>query len=193
MASDPQWHDLLTPGLPGWMMAGDGGFRAVAEGVIETSGGSGLLWYAAEAFDDFVIEIEWRLAHPDDNSGLFLRIPPLTHDVAPAIAHGYEVQIDDRGFDPERQQENSALHRSGAIYRLAPAPVLLSGPVGTWNRFRVTALGRSIAVDLNGRQASRLDDAARRMQGHVALQAHHEGSAVQFRNLRIAPRPAQDH
>jgi hypothetical protein len=186
------WRDLLTSDLAGWTMAGDGGFRALADGVIESCGGSGLLWYAAEAFDDFVIETEWRLTHADDNSGLFLRIPPLTHDIAPAIDHGYEVQIDDRGFDPERQQENSALHRSGAIYRLAPAPMLLSGPVGTWNHFRVTVLGRSIVVAHNGRQASRLDHADRGMHGHVALQAHHEGSAVQFRNLRIAPLRAQD-
>ncbi|HKG01031.1 MAG TPA: DUF1080 domain-containing protein, partial [Xanthobacteraceae bacterium] len=116
-----------------------------------------------------------------------LRSPPLFDDDGPAVEKGYEVQIDDRGFDPESQAIGSALHRTGAIYKLAPAVALLSAPVGAWNRFRIAARGRLITVELNGSEASRLEHGSRALSGHVALQAHHEGSAVQFRDLRIAP------
>src|SRR5437763_5860919 len=66
--------NLLTPvHLPGWRMAGGGGFRAVSDGVIESFGGPGLFWYANDVFDNFVLTIEWRLNSLHDNSGVFLR------------------------------------------------------------------------------------------------------------------------
>jgi Domain of Unknown Function (DUF1080) len=114
MAEPAAWRSLLTADLRGWRMAGLGGFHAIADGTIESYGGPGLLWYAAATFDDFVVELDWRLIHPDDNSGLFLRIPPLADDIQLAIDQGYEVQIDDRAYDPDAQTTDSALHRTGA-------------------------------------------------------------------------------
>ena len=181
-------RDLLARDLAGWRMAGAGGFCWTAEGALESYGGTGLLWYAAEAFADFVLEVSWRLTNDDDNSGVFLRIPPLDDDIGPAVERGYEVQIDDRGVDPVLKRLDSPLHRTGALYRLAPAPRLLPRPVGDWNLFRIAALGPMIRVELNGSEASRLDRADRERRGHIALQCHHDGSAVQFREVRIAVR-----
>ncbi|WP_230534077.1 3-keto-disaccharide hydrolase [Microvirga roseola] len=182
---------LLAPDLAGWRMAGPGGFRQIAEGVIESHGGSGLFWYANESFDDFVLTVDWRTTGQEDNSGVFLRSPPLLDNPQPAIERGYEVQIDDRGLDPERNVLNSPLYRTGALYKLAPAFRRNSTPVGVWNAFEVTASGSCISVDLNGENISRLEDASREMRGHIGLQCHHEGSAVQFRNLSVTPLTAQ--
>lgn len=180
------YRNLLND-MQGWRMAGPGGFRAISEGVVESRGGSGLFWYAREAFEDFLLSVEWRLARADDNSGVFLRCPPLSDDPRPAIDHGYEVQIDDRGFDPERQATGSPLHLTGAIYRLAPATRLLSRETGLWNAFEVSAIGSAITVRLNGQEASKLAPATRTPRGHIGLQNHHEGSAVRFRNLHVLP------
>jgi hypothetical protein len=106
---------LLNPDLAGWQMAGPGGFSRRDDGAIESYGGSGILWYADAAFSDFLLRVAWRLTGSDDNSGVFLRIPPLERDVQPAIDQGYEVQIDDRGFDPETGRLGSMLHLTGAI------------------------------------------------------------------------------
>jgi hypothetical protein len=178
------FNDLLTPTLEGWRMAGKGGFAWTGDGV-ESRGGSGLLWYAQEAFGDFILTVDWRLARGDDNSGVFLRIPPLNGDIAPAIAEGYEVQIDDRGWDPAARRTGSAQHLSGAVYRLAPAMGLASHGIGQWNSFTVLARGPEVCVRLNGVWVAKLAHGARRASGHIALQAHHEGSAVRFRNLRV--------
>ncbi len=183
----PGFRDLLTPELIGWRVAGRGGFRWMPPGVLESFGGPGLFWYANETFDDFILDVSWRALHPDDNSGVFLRSPPLHDTPAPAIAQGYEVQIDDRGFDPQTRCTGSALHLTGAVYRLAPAVAGLSHPVGEWNRFVITACARTITVMLNGAPAARLENADRARSGHVALQCHHEGSAVQFRHVAIKP------
>jgi hypothetical protein len=181
----PRIREPLTPDLAGWRMAGPGGFRRVSDGVIESYGGSGLFWYADEVFENFLLAVEWRLSRADDNSGVFLRVPPLTDSPQPAIERGYEVQIDDRGLDPERHVLDSPLHLTGAIYQLAPAMRRCSRPVGQWNLFEVNANGPTIAVKLNGEDVCRLDNASREACGHIGLQNHHQGSAVQFRALRI--------
>jgi hypothetical protein len=171
---------------PGWRMAGPGGVRLLSDGILETYGGPGLCWYATEAFDDFRLWVEWRIGKPEDNSGVFVRIPPLSDSPRPGIERGYEVQIDDRGWDPERRTAGSPLHLSGAIYRLAPALRSCSRPTGEWNRFEIAARGPDITVRLNGEDVAALHNAAREPRGHVALQCHHDGSAVQFRDLRLA-------
>jgi hypothetical protein len=180
-------RSLLVPGLAGWHMAGAGGFRA-AEAAVESFGGPGLLWYADEVFTDFVLALEWRTTTAEDNSGVFIRCPALRDgDIRPAIAEGYEVQIDERGLDPESGQSDSPLHLTGAIYRLAPAAARASWPMGAWNLFEITAQGGDLSVALNGVEVSRLTGGTRRRSGHLALQAHHDGSAVQFRRVEIAP------
>jgi len=165
-------------------MAGHGGFRTLDGGVIESFGGPGLFWYAERAFADFTLSVEWRLHDLDDNSGIVLRCPPPGDEPQPAIDEGYEVQIDDRGFDPQSRSTGSPLHLTGAVYTLAPAAPH-SNPVGMWNAFEVCAEGPSITVALNGHATSRLEHGTRRRSGHIGLQAHHRGSAVQFRNLSI--------
>jgi hypothetical protein len=182
----PLFQRPLKFDLAVWRMAGAGGFCMQPDGAIESYGGSGILWYPHEVFQDFALSVEWRITRSEDNSGVFLRFPPLADSPQPAIEQGYEVQIDDRGFDPDRQLLGSPLHLTGAIYRLAPALRRPSRGVGEWNLFEITAREATIAVILNREEVSRLEDASRAPRGHIGFQNHHDGSTVQFRNLRVA-------
>jgi hypothetical protein len=178
--------DLLAD-LGGWRRAGEGCFVAEGDGV-RSDGGPGLFWYARRDFADFALQVEWRSHAITDNSGVFIRTPPLDADWRPAVDQGYEIQIDDRGYDPATERTGSALHLTGAIYRLTPAIALVSRPVGVWNSFRIVADGPTIAVVLNGIETARLArDLGRRRRGHIALQCHHPGSRVEFRRLLIEP------
>lgn len=85
---EPEPLSLFDADLADWLMAGPGGFRSAGQGVIESWGGSGLLWYRAKAFADFVLTIEWRITGEEDNSGIFIRIPALKANIGPAIEHG---------------------------------------------------------------------------------------------------------
>jgi hypothetical protein len=177
---------LLKPNLEGWRMAGKGSFVSTDTGAVESRGGSGLFWYADAVFQDFVLRVDWRVLAPEDNSGVFVRCPSLQgDDLTPAIERAYEIQIDERGVDPEKGVLGSALHVTGAIYKLAPATSRASHPVGTWNRFDIRADGPTIDVTLNGTSVARVENGTRDRRGHVALQAHHEGSRVQFRDLQV--------
>jgi len=143
-------------------------------------------------FTDFVLRVDWRASFPDDNSGVFIRFPALgnndpANDWKPAADQGYEIQIDDTGKNPDVTPNTfgDPLHITGAVYKLAPATILASKPLGQWNSYEITAQGNVITVLLNGQQVSQLANANRSPQGYIGLQNHHFGSRVQFRNIRL--------
>ena len=183
---------LGSGGLAGWQMAGAGGFIELGANIIETVDGIGLLWFTRQQFANFVLRLDWRASSPDDNSGVFIRIPALgnadpANDWKPAVAQGYEIQIDDTGKNPDVTPNTfgDPLHLTGSVYQLAPATTLASQPVGQWNSYEITAQATTITVVLNGQQVSQLVNANRLPKGYIGLQNHHAGSRVQFRNLRI--------
>lgn len=168
-----------------WRVAGMGGFRPAADGMVESEGGPGIYWHTGLALDDFILRIEWQASSKEDNSGVFLRFPPLV-DWQLAVERGYEVQIDDRGRDPGSGLLHQPLHQTGAIYGLAPARLVASRDLGEWNLFEVEVRGPQIAVTLNGEAVARLDrDVGRPRRGHLGLQSHDPRSRVRFRNLCI--------
>ncbi|HWC10135.1 MAG TPA: family 16 glycoside hydrolase [Acidimicrobiales bacterium] len=125
-----------------WHKAGPGPF-VLQDGLLiaQPGGDHSVLFYAAEAFDDFVVRLQFRLSGPVDsfgkaigNSGVFLRFRyPHTQwaDVNQqepraggnpawvAAATGFEVQIDEQGRDFFFDK-----HRTGAIYDVPTGQVV---------------------------------------------------------------------
>ena len=189
---EPGFSVVGNGGLDGWQMAGFGGFMELGANIIESVDGIGLLWYTRQQFADFVLRVDWRASNADDNSGVFLRFPALSrsdpaNDWKLAVDQGYEIQIDDTGKNPDVNPNTfgDPLHRTGAVYKLAPATTLASLPVGQWNTFEIEAKGKNMTVTLNGVIVSSLKNGNRPLKGHLGLQNHHFGSRVQFRNIRI--------
>lgn len=163
--------------LCGWTMVGPGSFK-IADGVLETNGGMGLLWFDRMKFRDFELELEFRLTGPKDNSGVFVRFPRAPRSAWDAVNDGYEVQICDAGAEKTR---------TGCIYGFEDCSKLASKPIGEWNRMRIAVTGQRYVVELNGEQVceyggSRGDD------GYVGLQNHAAGEVVQFRGIRARER-----
>ncbi len=189
----PGFHRVGNGSLAGWQMAGSGGFIELGANIIESVDGIGLLWFTEEEFDNFLLHVEWRASDITDNSGVFIRFPALgnrdpANDWRLAVDKGYEIQIDDRGINPDAGTSNDPLHQTGAIYKIAAASHVASRPVGQWNAFDIEARGREILVRLNGDLVSQLTaDGSRPTKGHIGLQNHHPGSRVQFRNIQIEP------
>ncbi len=187
--TEPGFAPLGNGGLAGWQMAGNGGFIEIGGGIIESAGGIGLLWFTKDQFDDFILRVDFRLSSPTDNSGVFIRFPALAksdpaNDWKPAVTEGYEIQIDNTGFNPGTKTFDDPLHKTGAIYTLAPSNAVMPA-IGLWNTYEIEAIGQKITVRLNGQQVSRLKNANRSAKGYVGLQNHHVGSKVQFKRLRI--------
>src|SRR5262249_19594420 len=158
----------------GWQMSGSGGFMQVYD-ILESVGGPGLLWYTREAFSDFVLELEWQYANRTDNSGVFIRVPNLSssnpNDWTPAIDQSYEIQIDPRGYNSEKNSENDPLRSTGAIYNInAPSRVDVAKGPWQWNKFVIEAVGNHIKVTLNDVLVNEFTDPdPRSLRGHIAL------------------------
>lgn len=170
----------------GWNHYGPGYFDLDPEtGVLTSHGGMGLLWYAAQEYGDFVVELEFKTADVRANSGVFVRVPemPTSDDY---IYHSFEIQID---------QVSEGIHSMGGVYDAeAPSKGAARAP-GEWNHYRITFQGNRITVVLNGEQVvdweaeprGKIRDFAPR--GYIGLQNHDDGSIVQFRNILVKALP----
>jgi hypothetical protein len=167
---------------------------------VHGDAGLGVLFYDDPAlFGDFELRLQWKafVAPPGSgeataNSGVFLRAPRpgATLDDASFYDRAIEVQIDDSGFDGARRRFGSPLHRTGAVYKHAPARCRAQkapsrdGEPGAWNEYRITARGRRVRVELNGRLSSEGEvPAGLAGSGFIGLQ-YHTGK-VQFRTIRV--------
>jgi len=193
---------LFTGARQGWQMSGGGDFLTLFGSILEARpNGLGLLWYTREVFRNFVLKVDWLFFNPTtgapsvqpttDNSGVLIRFPALNasapaNDWQLASNKGYEIQIDDMGYNPDNKSFNDALHQTGAVYALAPSTVLASKPAGQWNTFEIEATAASINVKLNGQLVTNYAIPAntlRAPEGHIGLQCH--TGNVQFQNVMI--------
>jgi hypothetical protein len=186
-ASANAWRGFRQSELPaGWQIVDGALTRAAAGGDIITK----------EQFDNFELELEWKVA-PGGNSGVFFHVAEDTMKYV--WQTGPEMQVLDNqrhadGKDPKTSAgSNFALH----------APTRdVSKPAGEWNRARLVVNGPNVEHWLNGEkiveyelwsddwkhrvQASKFKDMPRyglMRTGHIALQDH--GDWVAFRNIRI--------
>ncbi|MGB7294508.1 MAG: DUF1080 domain-containing protein [Candidatus Aminicenantales bacterium] len=141
----------------------------------------GLFWYSAKKYRDFVLELDFKCAQENTNSGIFIRVPDVpTSDNY--IYHSFEVQIFDAG---------EGVHRTAAIYD-AEAPTRgVSTPTGEWNHLKIICQGRRVRVELNRTEVldwemeprGKVRDFA--AEGYIGLQNHDSISPVYFRNIFI--------
>src|SRR5262245_8028989 len=211
--------------LSGWTAPeGDGGHWKVVDGAIDYDAGSEAkgdknLWSERE-YRDFVLRLDWRLKQaPFLNKNIPYILPDGTHarDV-----HGKELKLPLPDADSGVFLRGNGDYQvniwcwpigSGEMYTLRTRrdtpPDLRAAvtprhqadrPVGEWNHFEITAIGKTVKVVLNGTAVvpgATIPDLPEK--GRLALQHHgsknKEGewtgppSLVQFRNIRIKELP----
>lgn len=160
--------------LEGWKHVGPGGFKVV-NGVLQSYGGMGLLWYSKKKFRDFVLRVEWRVNKKSANSGVFLRFPNPPRTPMTAVNEGYEVQIADT---------NGPKRNTGSIFDFKAATKVASKPPGQWNMFEITVVGQKYTVVLNGEKVNEFVG-ERGREGYIGLQNHDADSIVSYRRIEI--------
>lgn len=224
---------LITDGKvnPAWAQVGWGGFT-IDDGALRTAcdeRGMGLLFYKPEKFGNCQIRIVYRCEKPKTNAGIFVRIDdgiarrigeksPEVHrnekgklskemliKVMEAsekhlggwypVHHGYEVQIMD---------DSDPLHRTGAIYSLAPAAPVPKKPQTEWRTMIITLAGERVTVEVDGKHLSTFDPNAadnpprklwteplrepkRPTHGYIGLQNHDPGDVVWYQEVSVRP------
>jgi hypothetical protein len=91
-----------------------------------------------------------------------------------AVSRGYEIQIDDSGYNPDTNTSGDPAHETGAIYAIQALSTLSSNPIGQWNTYRIRAQADKLNVWLNGTHVITdfVVDNVRPRKGHIGLQNH---------------------
>jgi hypothetical protein len=182
--------------LDGWFVVNRMGPGFLVENgllVCPREGGQKLM--TDSQYANFVFRFEFRL-EPDANNGIGIRAPRNGH----TATQGMEIQIFDDNGPANAQAKLRPEQYHGSIYDVLAARRGFLKKAGEWNRQEISALGRRIAIRLNGETILDADlDSIRdpgvlakhpglgRTSGHIALLGHQ--SRIEFRNLRIKALP----
>jgi len=192
LSPDPDPGDF-EPAFPqetisGWTHRGGGDF-SFAGGTLVAADGPGHL-FSDETHRDIEIRTLVRAVEPEQtgasrpgNGGIYFRTVPRPGN-PDSWPLGYEAQIDNHDPRPT--------HYTGCIYDMAGTPH--GGPItrdGAWFDYRIVAVGDRVRTWINGRPMA---DAAldRFDEGHVAIQTHHPGNRIEFRDFRWRTPDASD-
>ena len=159
--------------LDGWQATGANQWT-VANGIL-TSPKSGANLYTVRNFDDFKLNVEFRIP-PGSNSGIYLR-------------GRYEVQIiDSKGQRPARDL-------FGAIYGFIIPSEMAARAAGEWQQYEITLRGRMVTIKANGKTivtnqeipgiTGGAIDSHEGEPGPIYLQGDH--GPVEFRKITLTP------
>jgi hypothetical protein len=192
-----EWKQLFDgKDLTGWKHVGPG-YMTVENGLIQTHGGMGLLYWAGGKLGDCTIRVVFKMRDKDDNSGVFVRIPIEPREEWMPVHYGYEIQILN---DPEAQGAND-YHSTGMVYSLTKPLVPHAGKPGPeWNTMEITLNGPRTIVVLNGAKVTDYTEGdpvperknqyepyrgTRPNEGYIGLQNHSDNDVVFFKEVAV--------
>ena len=201
-AQTAQWKQLFNgKDLDGWKHVGKGNMT-VENGLIQTHGGMGLLYWAGGKVSDCVIRVVYKMRDENDNSGVFIRIPSAPTEPWMPVNKGYEVQIDNH---PERGGEDD-YHVTGTLYSLTKPLAKPGKPGPAWNTMEITLDGPHTIVTVNGEKVTDYtegepvppkklqfepDRGRRPDAGYFGLQNHSDNDIVFFKEVSMRPLRAE--
>jgi PKD repeat protein/glucose/arabinose dehydrogenase len=178
--------DGTAASLDGWQHIGAGGFD-LANCMITTDDGYGILWFTEQQFADFELKFDMRTNVLDANSSIMLRNP----DPGGDINLGHHVQVLDSASNPEP-------NKTGAIYGFRQADEIAPKP-GEWREMRIRVVGRTYTVIIDGVTVNeyvddgRTSDAVRGvardglrpLMGYIGLENHDPITRIDFRDIQV--------
>jgi hypothetical protein len=195
-AAEPEWKPLFNgENLTGWKHVGPGNMT-VENGLIQTHGGMGLLYWTGGRVGDCRIKVVFKMRDMNDNSGVFIRIPIEPREEWMPVHYGYEVQIDNH---PETSNEDD-YHITGTLYSLTKPLAKPGKPGPEWNTMIITLDGPHTVVELNGVKVTDYTEGqpvpdkkynfepqrgTRPNEGWFGLQNHSDNDIVYFKEVSM--------
>jgi hypothetical protein len=193
-AQSGDWKQLFDgKDLTGWKHVGPGEMT-VENGLIQTHGGMGLLYWTGGKLGDCVIRVVFRMRDKNDNSGVFIRIPIEPREAWMPVNYGYEVQIDNVA---EGEDE---YHITGMLYSLTKPLARPGKPGPEWNTMEITLDGPHTIVTVNGVKVTDFTEGdpvpekkfdfepergPRPQDGYFGLQNHSNDDVVFFKEVAV--------
>ncbi|MCB9899042.1 MAG: DUF1080 domain-containing protein [Planctomycetes bacterium] len=177
---DEGWVSIFNgDDLDGWRLSPgiedpDGERWEAGGGELVGRGDTSHLFSPRGDYRDFELRAKVMISD-GGNSGLYFRVA-----YGPGWPKGYEAQVNASMSDPQK---------TGSLYDLAPVHVELVPP-DTWFDYHVTCRdeseGTHVTIAVDGVVVTDFVDTERRhASGHIALQQHHQGSVVRWRDIQV--------
>ncbi|QDU62447.1 hypothetical protein Pan216_33140 [Planctomycetes bacterium Pan216] len=139
------------------------------EGAIKGDGPRSHL-FSPKEYTDFHYRADVKINH-GGNSGMYFRTKK-----EGGWPTGYEAQVNNTHKDPKK---------TGSLYNIKNVTEQQI-PDDTWWVQEVIAKGNRIIIKVNGKTVvDHVDPEKRHSKGHFALQQHHPGSVVQYKNVMV--------
>ena len=193
---DDQWKQLFDgKDLKGWKHVGPGGMT-VENGLIQTHGGMGLLYWTGSKLGDCVLRVVYKMRDHNDNSGVYIRIPVAPLEPWMPVNYGYEVQIDNEAKGEDEY------HITGTLYSLTKPLARPGKPGPEWNTMDITMDGPRTIVTVNGEKVTDYTEGdpvppkklsfepergLRPNYGYIGLQNHSDNDIVFFKEVAVRP------
>jgi len=165
----------------GWNHYGPGYFELDEEtGILKSHKGMGLFWFA-EKYGDFILELDYKTEVPNANSGIFYRIPDMPSSNA-YIFKSFEIQIDD---------SQTGIHQTGSVYDAHAPKYAAFNKTGEWNHYKITLKGDNVKIELNDKLIVDWNMQPRGKirefypEGYIGLQNHDYATSVYFKNIYV--------
>jgi len=166
--------------LNGWHTLPGGNWEAKDGMIVGTSEKSeprhGQL-VSDKRYKDFVVRLKFRSLK--GNSGLYFRVDKVDQAVG---VFGFQAEIDPRN-------DVGGLYETGGrawVVQPTPEQIKTYFKPDEWNTMTVSAIGRNVTVEVNGKKSAELKDDPGRLEGHLALQLHGGNDMhVEFKDIEI--------
>jgi hypothetical protein len=149
----------------------------VRDGMLVGSGAPAGFLRTEAMYENFVLEVDWRLVRKGGTSGLLIHADALPHVGSPD-PRAVEIRIADG-------DHGSITGIHGCT--LTPLTQPLEDrcrPAGEWNHYVVTAKDGALDLEVNGKVVTRVKGCSQ-VKGYIGLKS--AGSEIHFRNVRITP------
>ena len=181
--------------LSGWKHVGPGNMT-VGNGLIQTHGGMGLLYWAGGPIGNSKLRVVFKMRDHNDNSGVYIRIPIEPREPWMPVYYGYEVQIDN--IAPGEDE----YHVTGTLYSLTKPLSRPAKPGPEWNTMVITLDGRRTVIEVNGQKVTDYTEGdqvppkklwfepergPRPTFGFFGLQNHSDKDIVFFKSVELQP------
>ena len=198
--ADPEWVSLFNgQDLSGWVNVNCApNTWSVEEGMIVSTGLPTGMMRTRRQYENFELQVEWRLLRKNGNAGVFVWSDPIPASGVPfprAIelqildgqnadwytSHGDVFAMHGAKLKPDRPHPRGAMRCLPSEFRSLPTP--------QWNQYHAICSNGVIKLAVNGKFVSGVSQCLPR-KGYICLES--EGAECQFRNLRIREWPASD-
>ncbi len=202
---DAEWVNILTAeSFPRWTQKGKANWK-LEDGVLTGTGPVGHVFSPRGDYANFEYEAEVKISN-DSNSGMYFRA-----ELGDSWPNGYEAQVNASHGDPVRS--GSLYHFEKVFEKYTKNDEWFTQRiVAAGNRITISINGAPVVdVDMDeklarvqtqlaaetdarkkrqlGRLAQQIDSFRKLERGHFAFQQHHDGSVVQYRNVRVRELP----